>query len=70
MPVIEPLLTEHQAAKVLNVKVATLRRLRSLNLPPECFRIAGHPRYSVAALEKFLEDAKLNKSGCTSTLAT
>jgi len=67
----DPPLTEHQAARILNVKVSTLRRLRSLGLPPECYRIAGHPRYSMTTLKRFVEESRPDKrASVTAALTT
>ena len=49
------LLKETQAARVLNVEVATLRRWRWAGKPPVFRKINGAVRYDPADIEAFIE---------------
>ncbi len=53
-----PLLTETEAAALLGLKVATLRRWRWAGKGPRFLKIGGAVRYDPADLEAFMRDAR------------
>jgi hypothetical protein len=55
-PNISQLLTEKQAACILAVSVAALRRWRRERRGPQFLRVEGCIRYSLVALERFLTE--------------
>ena len=52
------LLNERQAADLLNVKVATLRRWRWAGKGPAFLKIGGAVRYDPAELDRFVASAR------------
>jgi predicted DNA-binding transcriptional regulator AlpA len=52
------LLNERQAAQLLNIKVATLRRWRRAGKGPAFLKIGGAVRYDRAELEGFIASAR------------
>ncbi len=61
-----PLLREQEAADILNVKVATLRRWRWAGKGPRYRKIGGAVRYSVEDLNTFIE---ASARSCTAEVA-
>jgi hypothetical protein len=59
------LLNEHQAAELLNVQVATLRRWRWAGKGPAFLKIGGAVRYDRADLEGFLASARRTSTSDT-----
>lgn len=51
----EPLLNEHQLAKLLNVSVATVRRRRRLRQGPKYIKVGASVRYKSADVAAWLE---------------
>lgn len=49
------LLTELEAAEILNVEPTTLRRWRWVGRPPSFLKIGAAVRYDLADLQKFIE---------------
>ena len=56
----EPLLTEHEAAKLLKVSVATIRRRRLFKQPPDWVKIGASVRYQPEAVRRFIEENAQN----------
>lgn len=54
----EPLINEFEAAKILGLKVATLRRWRWAGEPPPFLKIGNAVRYDPAELSAFIEAAR------------
>jgi Helix-turn-helix domain len=52
------LLNERQAAELLNVRVATLRRWRWAGKGPAFLKIGGAVRYNLAELDRFVAAAR------------
>ena len=52
------LLKESEAAAILNIEVATLRRWRWAGTGPEFLKIGAAVRYDPAVLEAFIEAAR------------
>ncbi len=55
---LHPLLTETEAAALLGLKVATLRRWRWAGKGPRFLKIGGAVRYDPADLEAFISAAR------------
>ncbi len=53
-----PLLNEHEAAHILGLKVATLRRWRWAGKPPRFLKIGSAVRYDPQVLAEFIEAAR------------
>jgi hypothetical protein len=51
---IPELLTEHELAELLRVRIAVVRRLRKLGRPPAFVMVGAHPRYTRSAVLEFL----------------
>jgi predicted DNA-binding transcriptional regulator AlpA len=51
---IEPLLTEKEVAKLLNVSVATVRRRRRAGQPPEWIKLNASVRYRRETVRRFI----------------
>lgn len=51
---LEPLLTEIEVAKLLNVSVATIRRRRLFRQPPEWIKIGASVRYEPQTVKRFI----------------
>ena len=59
------LLTESEAAEFLRFKPKTLARWRWAGTGPRFLKVGGAVRYTVADLEKFLEEAvRMSTSDC------
>ena len=54
----DQLMTETEAARLLGLKVATLRRWRWGGKPPRFLKIGGAVRYDPADLEAFIEQSR------------
>lgn len=52
------LLDEHEAADILNVAVATLRRWRWAGKPPVFLKLGAAVRYDPVAIEAFIASAR------------
>lgn len=59
------LLTEHEAAEYLRLKVATLRRWRWAGKPPSFLKIGAAVRYDPAELTSFIEAARRTSTSDT-----
>ena len=57
---IPQLLSEKQAARILAVSIAALRRWRRERRGPQFIRLERCVRYSVGALERFLAENSVN----------
>lgn len=55
----EPLLTEMEVAKLLNVSVATIRRRRLAMQPPEWIKLNASVRYRPEAVRQFIAEREL-----------
>ena len=55
---LQPLINEHEAAALLNVKVATLRRWRWAGKPPKFVKIGASVRYEPSELAKLISEAR------------
>lgn len=53
---IEPLLTEKEVARLLNVSVATIRRRRLAQQPPEWIKLNGSVRYRPETIRRFISE--------------
>jgi predicted DNA-binding transcriptional regulator AlpA len=53
---IEPLLTEKEVARLLNVSVATIRRRRLARQSPEWVKFNGSVRYRPEAIRRFIAE--------------
>lgn len=51
---IEPLLTEKEVARLLNVSVATIRRRRLARQSPEWIKFNGSVRYRPETIQRFI----------------
>ena len=58
-----PLLTEHETANYLRLKVATLRRWRWAGRGPAFHRIGGRVRYSHQDLDEFIASSRRTQTG-------
>ena len=52
------LVNEHEAARILGLKVATLRRWRWAGKPPSFLKIGSAVRYDPQVLAEFIEAAR------------
>lgn len=59
------LLKETEAAAILRVKVATLRRWRWAGCGPEFIKIGGAVRYDLADIEEFIEAGRRRSTSDT-----
>jgi predicted DNA-binding transcriptional regulator AlpA len=57
---IEPLLTEKEVAKLLNVSVATIRRRRLARQPPEWIKLNASIRYRPETVRRFIAEQERN----------
>ncbi len=57
---IEPLLTEKEVAKLLNVSVATIRRRRLARQPPEWIKLNASVRYRPETVRRFIAEQERN----------
>ncbi len=64
-----PLLTETEAAALLGLKVATLRRWRWAGKGPRFLKIGGAVRYDPADLEAFIDEARRTSTSDDGTAA-
>lgn len=55
---IETLLTEHQVAEILKVSVATIRRRRLFQQPPDYLKIGASVRYKREAIQRLIDSAE------------
>ena len=53
--ILPQLLKENEAANILSLEVATLRRWRWAGTGPSFLKIGGAVRYDVAEIERFIE---------------
>lgn len=64
----EPLLTEHEVATHLNMRVTTLRRWRWAGRGPRFLKIGGAVRYDPNDIEDYVKRARCrstsNRSSC------
>ena len=65
---VSPLLREQEAADILNVKVATLRRWRWAGKGPRFRKIGGAVRYSVEDLKSFIDASARSSTSETAEL--
>jgi predicted DNA-binding transcriptional regulator AlpA len=61
---IEPLLTEKEVARLLNVSVATIRRRRLARQSPEWVKFNGSVRYRPEAIRRFIAERE-QSAGCS-----
>ena len=64
------LLREQQAAELLNIEVATLRRWRWAGKPPRFLKIGGAVRYDPSDLDAFIEAGRRTSTSATGPEAT
>ena len=64
------LLKEGEAAKILNLEVATLRRWRWSGCGPRFLKLGGAVRYDMADLEAFIEAGRRNSTSDSGLAAT
>ncbi len=64
-----PLLTETEAAALLGLKVATLRRWRWAGRGPRFLKIGGAVRYDLADLEAFIVASRRHSTSTDRTAA-
>jgi hypothetical protein len=57
---IEPLLTEKEVARLLNVSVATIRRRRWARQSPEWIKFNGSVRYRPETVRRFIAEHERN----------
>jgi predicted DNA-binding transcriptional regulator AlpA len=50
------LMTEHDVAQLLKISVATLRRRRLFQQPPQWLKIGASVRYSPETIRRFIQD--------------
>jgi hypothetical protein len=50
----EPLLNEHEVARLLGVRVGVVRSLRRRGRPPRWIRVGQHPRYRLEEIREFI----------------
>ena len=55
---LETLLTEHQVAELLRVSVATIRRRRLLQQPPDFVKLGASVRYRRETIQRLIESAE------------
>jgi len=55
---LETLLTENQVAELLKVSVATIRRRRLLQQPPDFVKLGASVRYRRETIQRLIEDAE------------
>ncbi len=63
------LLKESEAARILNVEIATLRRWRWAGKGPRFLKIGGAVRYGPADLEAFISEARRTSTSDDGTAA-
>jgi predicted DNA-binding transcriptional regulator AlpA len=54
--IIEPLLTEKEVARLLNISVATIRRRRLARQPPDFVKLNASIRYRPDAVRQFIAE--------------
>ena len=55
---LQELLTEHDVAKCLKVSVATIRRRRLLQQPPDWVKIGASVRYKTESVQRLIESSE------------
>ncbi len=63
------LLKESEAARILNVEIATLRRWRWAGKGPRFLKLCGAVRYDPADLEAFMREARRTSTSDDGTAA-
>jgi predicted DNA-binding transcriptional regulator AlpA len=54
----DDLLTEHEAARLLKVSVATMRRRRLFRQPPDFVKLGASVRYRLESIQRFIQSAE------------
>ena len=62
---VQQLLNEHQAASILGIKVATLRRWRWAGKPPSFVKIGSAVRYDPEVLRDLIDAGRRNSTSDT-----